>query len=255
MTPLVAQPSDLSSESIIVGANGELLDEQNFIDRGYSVRLRDGAVVSSIPFASTGGTRKVWSGVLSLYDAGLSIQCYILICLQSFVIDGVYHELYTVQLTYQQKLVDQNGVETKYNAFQQMATPAIPRTLFSINRELGWISNGHAIAALRVKFTTTLLSLPETTPEERVFKVFLGNIPFDVELVSLEMNGQEFSLSAAMQMGCSITRVPQENNTFAYILTVPFDAQFVVKQVSLLSFTAFSRSGFFFCVCGFSASI
>lgn len=75
MTPLVAQPSALSSESIVVGANGDLLDEQNFIDRGYSVTLSEGAVVSSIPFASMGGTRKVRSGVLSLYDAGLSIQC------------------------------------------------------------------------------------------------------------------------------------------------------------------------------------
>ncbi|KAK7171029.1 hypothetical protein R3I94_001054 [Phoxinus phoxinus] len=179
MTPLVASPSELRSEYIGMGVNGNLLDEQNWLDRGYSVTFSEGAIVSSIPFASLGGTRK------------------------SFVMEGMYHELYTVQLTYQQTLVDQNGVDTKYNAFQQMATPAISRIPFSIN---------------------------QTTPDERVFTVYLGNIPFDVELVSLELNGQEFSVSAAMQIGCSITRVPQDNNTFAYIVMVPFDAQFVVKQ-------------------------
>ncbi|XDV18957.1 hypothetical protein PO909_024543 [Leuciscus waleckii] len=179
MTPLVAPPSVLRSESINMGVNGELLDEQNFIDRGYSVTFSDGAVVCSIPFASVGGTRK------------------------SFVIDGMYHEVYAVLLTYQQNLVDQNGVDTKYSVFKQMASPAIPCILFSIN---------------------------QTVPEERVFTVYLGNIPFDVELMSLELNGQEFSVSTAMQMGCSISRVPQDNNTFAYILRVPFDAQFVVKQ-------------------------
>lgn len=75
MTPLVAPPSVLRSASISMGVNGELLDEQNFIDRGYSVTFSDGAIVCSIPIASVGVTRKVWSGVLSLYDAGLSIQC------------------------------------------------------------------------------------------------------------------------------------------------------------------------------------
>lgn len=152
----------------------------------------------------------------------------------------MYHEVYAVLLTYQQDFVDQNGVDTMYHLFKQMATPAIPHIPFSINRELGWILNGHVIAALWIKFTTTVRSLPETTPEERVFTVYLGNIPFDVELMSLELNGQVFSVPTAMQMGLSITRVPQDNNTFAYIIGVPFDAQFVVKRVSLLSLTAFS---------------
>jgi len=50
--------------------------------------------------------------------------------------------------------------------------------------------------------------------------------------MSLELNGQEFSVSTAMQMGISITRVRQDNSTFAYIVRVPFDAQYVKKQVS-----------------------
>lgn len=86
--------------------------------------------------------------------------------------------------------------------------------------------------------TLTVLTLPETNPEERVFTVYLGNIPFDVELVAIELNGQEISVPTAMQMGYSITRVPEDgDNTFAYILRVPFEDPFVVKQVSLLLLT------------------
>jgi len=51
-------------------------------------------------------------------------------------------------LTNKQKFVDQNAVDPKYNAFQQMATTAISHIPFSINRELGWMLNGHVIAAL-----------------------------------------------------------------------------------------------------------
>lgn len=52
-----------------------------------------------------------------------------------------------------------------------------------------------------------------------------------MELVSVELNGQEISVSTAAQMGYSITRVSEGKDTFAYIIRVPFDDQFVVKQV------------------------
>jgi len=57
-------------------------------------------------------------------------------------------EIYNAPLTNQQMFVDQNAVDPKYKAFQQMATTTIPRVPFSINRELGWMLNGHVIAAL-----------------------------------------------------------------------------------------------------------
>ncbi|KAF4111382.1 zona pellucida protein AX 4 isoform X2 [Onychostoma macrolepis] len=179
MTPLVVGPSELRSEYIGMGVDGEVVDEQAATDRGYSVTIGEDTVDSSIPFAAEGGIRK------------------------SFVTGNVYNELYTVQLTYQQKLVDQNGVVTKHNAVRQMATPPIPRSPFSVN---------------------------QTTLEERVFQVYLGNIPFDVELVSVELNGQEISVLTAAKMGYSITRVPEEENSFAYIIRVPFDDRLVVKQ-------------------------
>ncbi|KAG1959281.1 zona pellucida sperm-binding protein [Pimephales promelas] len=180
-TPLATPPSELRSGSKAVGVNGELLDKQKLVDRGYSVTSNEGAVVGSVPFASVGGTRK------------------------SFVRDSMHREreIYNAPLTNQQMFVDQNAVDPKYKAFQQMATTTIPRVPFSIN---------------------------QTTPGEQVFQVYLGNIPSNVELMSLELNGQEFSVSTAMQMGISITRVRQDNSTFAYIVRVPFDAQYVKKQ-------------------------
>ncbi len=54
--------------------------------------------------------------------------------------ENVYNELFMVQLTYQQTLVDQHGVVTKHNVVRQMATPPVPRLPFSVNRELEWIS-------------------------------------------------------------------------------------------------------------------
>ncbi|XP_067257846.1 zona pellucida protein AX 4 [Chanodichthys erythropterus] len=180
MTPLALQ-SALRSQYISIGVDGVLLDEQASVNRGYSLTASGDAIDSSIPIAAEGAIRK------------------------SFVTDGVYNELYTAQLTYQQSFVDQRGVETKYNVVRQIATPPIPRLPFSIN---------------------------QTNPEERVFTVYLGNIPFDVELVAIELNGQEISVLTAMQMGFSIIRVQEEGSdiTFAYILRVPFEDQFVVKQ-------------------------
>ncbi|XP_042582961.1 zona pellucida protein AX 4 isoform X12 [Cyprinus carpio] len=101
------------------------------------------------------------------------------------------------------------GVVTKHDVVRQMATPPVPRPPFSVN---------------------------QTTLEERVFQVFLGNIPSDVELVSVELNGQEISVSTAAQMGYSITRVSEGKDTFAYIIRVPFDDQFVVKQYTSAGF-------------------
>ncbi|XP_056598711.1 zona pellucida protein AX 4 [Triplophysa dalaica] len=177
MTPLLIGPSDMMSEYISIGVDGQVINEQAAKDRGYAVTVNEETVDSSIPFAAEGGVRK------------------------SFLMDNVYNELYTVQLTYEQVFVDHSGVRTRQNVVRQMATPPIAHPPFSVN---------------------------QTTPDERVFTVFLGNIPFDVELVSVTLNGQELSVLTAVQMGYLITRIPQEN-TFAYILKVPFDNAVVKK--------------------------
>nr|XP_055053904.1 zona pellucida protein AX 4 [Misgurnus anguillicaudatus] len=179
LTPLVVGPSELRTEYIGMGVDGQLLDDQTATDRGYAVTVSDETVDSSIPYGAEGGVRK------------------------SFVMDNVYNELYVVQLAYEQAFVDQSGVKTRQNVVRQMATPPIALPLFSVN---------------------------QTVLEERIFTVYLGNVPPDVELVSVTLNGQEFSVLTATQMGYSITRISQDNNTFAYILRVQFDDSVVKKQ-------------------------
>ncbi|XP_043101616.1 zona pellucida protein AX 4 isoform X2 [Puntigrus tetrazona] len=179
LTPLSVGTSDLSSEYMGIGVDGDILNEQAVAARGYSVVVSDGTIDCSIPFAAEGGIRK------------------------SFVAGNVYNVLYAVVLTYQQVFVDQRGVKTEYNVVRQMATPPIPYPPFSVN---------------------------QTVTEERVFTVYLGNIPFDVELVSVELNGKEVSTSSATQMGYFLNKVPESNITFSCIIRVPFDDQVVVKQ-------------------------
>lgn len=49
----------------------------------------------------------------------------------------------------------------------------------------------------------------------------------------MTLNGHEFSVQTATEMGYTTTRIPQENNTFAYILKVPFNDPVVEKLVRL----------------------
>lgn len=137
MTPLVLQPSALRNQYIGMGVDGEILNDKALVDRRYSLTVSEDTVDGSIPFAAKGAVRKVCSGVLTVYaSSSVQVMNQMSICLQSFVADGTYNELYTVQLNYQQSFADQRGVETKYNVVRQMATPPIPYPLFTINREL-----------------------------------------------------------------------------------------------------------------------
>lgn len=63
-----------------------------------------------------------------------------------------------------------------------------------------------------------------------MFLVYLGDIPEDVALVAVSLNGQEFSLEEIMTE-CTITAVVHTNNTHGYTLKVPFDHSVVVQQV------------------------
>ncbi|TRY94235.1 hypothetical protein DNTS_028579, partial [Danionella cerebrum] len=179
MPPLPVAPYELTGGNIGMGVDGEVLHDSAVRDRGYSMRVNEGVVDCSIPFAAEGGLRA------------------------SFAMNNVYNEMYTVQLTYRQTVVDHKGVATTQNVVRQMDTEPIPRPLYSVN---------------------------QTNPSERIFTVYLGNVPFDVELVSVELNGHEVPVLNAIQMGYSISRVSEDNSTFAYILRVSFDDKFVMKQ-------------------------
>ncbi|XP_052417518.1 zona pellucida protein AX 4 isoform X8 [Carassius gibelio] len=252
-TPLAFGPSKLRKEYMGMGVSGGVVDERAATDRGYSMTVGKATVVSSIPSAAEGGIRKNQQGVVIKPNvvrqiANPPVPRPPLSVNQSpsgtwrspaertplavgtselrgenmgmGVSGGVVDERATIDRGYSITVgkatvgssilspaeggirKDQHGVVTKPNVVKQMASPPIPLP-FSVN---------------------------QTNLEERVFHVYLGNIPSDVELVSVELNGQEISVLTAAQMGYSISRVSEGNATSAYIIRVPFEDQFVAKQ-------------------------
>lgn len=75
-----------------------------------------------------------------------------------------------------------------------------------------------------------LVGFSETLFEERMFLVYLGDIPEDVALVAVSLNGREFSLQEIM-IDFTVTAVVHTNNTRGYTLKVPFDHPVVIQQV------------------------
>lgn len=65
-----------------------------------------------------------------------------------------------------------------------------------------------------------------------MFTVYLGNLSYDVDLVAVKLNGQNFTILEAKKSGLVITMVPQPDSTLhAYILRVPFEDAVVHKLV------------------------
>ncbi|XP_042582960.1 zona pellucida protein AX 4 isoform X11 [Cyprinus carpio] len=202
-TPLVVGPS-LRREYIGMGVDGEVVDERAVKDRGYYVTVGEETVGSSISSAAGSGIRK--HNVVRQMATPPVPRPPFSVNRESVRGYSVAVGKETVGSSFSSAAG--TGIQ-KHNVVRQMATPPVPRPPFSVN---------------------------QTTLEERVFQVFLGNIPSDVELVSVELNGQEISVSTAAQMGYSITRVSEGKDTFAYIIRVPFDDQFVVKQYTSAGF-------------------
>ncbi|XP_042582956.1 zona pellucida protein AX 4 isoform X7 [Cyprinus carpio] len=251
-TPLVVGPS-LRREYIGMGVDGEVVDERAVKDRGYYVTVGEETVGSSISSAAGSGIRK--HNVVRQMATPPVPRPPFSVNRESVRGYSVAVGKETVGSSFSSAAG--TGIQ-KHNVVRQMATPPVPRPPFSVNREsvrgytvtVGEETVGSSISAaergiqkhdvVRQMATPPVprppFSVNQTTLEERVFQVFLGNIPSDVELVSVELNGQEISVSTAAQMGYSITRVSEGKDTFAYIIRVPFDDQFVVKQYTSAGF-------------------
>ncbi|XP_052417526.1 zona pellucida protein AX 4 isoform X16 [Carassius gibelio] len=252
-TPLAVGTSELWGENRRMGVSGGVVNERAMTDRGYSVTVGKETVSHRFPSVAEVGIRKNQQGVVTNPNvvrqmANTPVPRPPLSVNQSpsgtwrspaertplavgtselrgenmgmGVSGGVVDERATIDRGYSITVgkatvgssilspaeggirKDQHGVVTKPNVVKQMASPPIPLP-FSVN---------------------------QTNLEERVFHVYLGNIPSDVELVSVELNGQEISVLTAAQMGYSISRVSEGNATSAYIIRVPFEDQFVAKQ-------------------------
>lgn len=72
----------------------------------------------------------------------------------------------------------------------------------------------------------------ETVLKELVFTVYLGNFPSDVELATVKLNAETFSVAEAFQSGYTVSEVPHPNGTHAYALKVPFEDPIVLRMVS-----------------------
>ena len=65
---------------------------------------------------------------------------------------------------------------------------------------------------------------------ERVFDVYLGNIPVDVTLVEVQINDRHLPIAVTPEY--SINRIVNINGSQAYTLQVPFDSRVVHRMVS-----------------------
>ncbi|XP_031440925.1 uncharacterized protein LOC105907158 isoform X2 [Clupea harengus] len=122
---------------------------------------------------------------------------------KTFVMDNTYHEFYSVTLHYEHIFTTDNGtLENRLCQHTYMATPVLCHTPFTIDL---------------------------TVLEDRVFTVYVGNFPFDVELVSVSLNGMVMTVPDATQNGYQVSKVTHDNDTYAYTVLVPFEDPIVSK--------------------------
>uniref|UniRef100_A0A3P8SFM8 Zona pellucida protein AX 4 n=1 Tax=Amphiprion percula TaxID=161767 RepID=A0A3P8SFM8_AMPPE len=122
---------------------------------------------------------------------------------KSFVTGGLY-EFYIFHLYFEQIFVDDDHVETALRIHRTLVTPLLPWLLFTDN---------------------------QTVLEDRVFTVYLGNVPEDIALASVQLNGQDFMVPFLNTSSYTIIQAVQPNNTHSYTLKVPFDDPIVIQQV------------------------
>nr|XP_046237646.1 uncharacterized protein LOC124055071 [Scatophagus argus] len=118
---------------------------------------------------------------------------------------GDLYEFYIFDLYLEQMSVDEDHADTRLRFHRTLTTSLLPRPIYTENR-----------AAL----------------EERMFTVYLGDVPADVELVAVHLNGQEFTVPFRNASSHTITKVVHPNDTRGYTLKVPFDDPVVVQQFS-----------------------
>ncbi|XP_015251144.1 PREDICTED: uncharacterized protein LOC107098155 [Cyprinodon variegatus] len=118
---------------------------------------------------------------------------------KSLVLENLYQEFYTVLLMYEHvfSLIfdDGHSIDTKHRTFKVLETPLVCRQPFCLNQTIG----------------------------DQEFTVYLGNIPADVLLEEIWINGQRLLILGKPQRGLSISPVVHANGSQAYQLRLPFD--------------------------------
>ncbi|XP_027143564.1 uncharacterized protein LOC109140826 [Larimichthys crocea] len=121
------------------------------------------------------------------------------------VVSGDLYEFYVFRLYLEQISVDEDHIDTRLRYHRTLATPLLPRPVYCEKR---------------------------TVLEEHMFTVYLRDIPADVQLTAIYLNGHECTASLRNASTHTITEVLHPNDTRCYILKVPFDDSVVIKQFS-----------------------
>ncbi|XP_051911499.1 uncharacterized protein LOC127593827, partial [Hippocampus zosterae] len=111
---------------------------------------------------------------------------------------GDLYEFYTFHVYVEQMFEDEDA-ETRLRLHRLLTTPLLPRPLWTQNRSV---------------------------VEERLFQVYLGDVPQDVRLVLLRLNGRE----ALYTNSCSVAAVAQPVRGHGYLLKVSFDDPAVTQM-------------------------
>ncbi|KAF1380622.1 hypothetical protein PFLUV_G00165800 [Perca fluviatilis] len=120
------------------------------------------------------------------------------------IVSGNLYEFYIFHLYLEQISVDEGHIDSRLRIHRTLATPLLPCSVSTEDR---------------------------TIPEERTFTVYLGNVPEDVELAAVHLNGQEFIVQFTNESIHNITKVVSPNHTHGYTLKVPFDDPVVMQQL------------------------
>ncbi|MEQ2205438.1 hypothetical protein XENOCAPTIV_029454, partial [Xenoophorus captivus] len=124
---------------------------------------------------------------------------------KSFVNNGIF-EFYIFNLYLKQTSVDERHEETALRFHRTLVTPLLPSSLFTED---------------------------QTDVAEGAFTVYLGKVPRDVELTSLQLNGQEFEVPFSDANTCTLTEVNHPNKTHSYTLKVPLHDKIVFQEESI----------------------
>ncbi|XP_047430113.1 uncharacterized protein LOC124999307 isoform X2 [Mugil cephalus] len=119
---------------------------------------------------------------------------------KSQVVNNVYQEVYVIFLLYEHIFSllydDGSSIDTRHRMLRVLDTPPMCRQPFSLN---------------------------QTIADQQVFSVYLGNIPADVILEEVLINGRRMLKKETPDQGFSITPVVHMNGSRGYELQLPFE--------------------------------
>ncbi|KAM8725264.1 uncharacterized protein AB9X84_002112 isoform 1-T1 [Acanthopagrus schlegelii] len=126
---------------------------------------------------------------------------------KSLVENNVYKEMYVIFLMYEHVFSllyeDGSSIDTRHRMLRVLDTPLLCRPPFSFD---------------------------QTISDDQVFSVYLGNIPADVLLEDVQINGKQLMMSEGVGWGYSISPVVHINGSRAYELRLPFEDTLVYRM-------------------------